>query len=584
MSNPALATIAATHHRKVEERFAARHLRQKTAVLRDAAFSLERLLCDPEMGKFPASHVQRALMRAVDGQAVFFPPPLEHERSMLFHFGCAVLPNIRPRVVILRTGIRAAKSLISAIGLLRSVLTCQYRRPPEEGETPGPDGLVGVREGELVRAAIVGPTLKQTEACFDHIVGTMRASPVLSTMLVKVLATSVTIRRPDGTLVRIERVAAASGGSNLRSTWLAGALFDEADFHGAEDAAVNLISQLDAARTRLLNGAQIWVVSSPWSDSTPFHKLFTDAWGKPDADTLAFHSDSRSMNPTLSRTMEAAERAKNPENAAREYDAIPLRTNSKRWFPEDCIEKAVNKTRPMNLPYSRTLHYAGADWGLSRNSSALAISRWNADIARAQLAFHLELQPTEEESLRVKEIVKEFAQHAMSYGCRTIRSDHYLASIREQEMADFIAALPDGNLRRRVPADEPFDPNRDAVAELFIELRRRMQAGLIEIPNDPRLIEQFRGVTSTPMPGGAVKILLPKQGTSHGDLLFAVALSLVACPVVEKEVDTTSRQPAADPYAAYASPERGDASYAGIGAGGYGDFSGGRGSYAESGY
>lgn len=583
MQDPALATIGATHHRKVQERLAARHLQQKTAVLKDAAFSLERLLCDPEMGKFPASPVQRALMRAVDGQVVFFQEPEDHEKRMLFHFGCATLPNIRPRVVILRTGIRAAKSLISALGLLRSVLTCQFRRAPEEGEIPGPDGLVGVREGELVRAAIVGPTLKHTEACFDHIVGTMRASPVLSTMLVKVLVTSVTIRRPDGTHVRIERVAAASGGSNLRSTWLAGALFDEADFHGAEDAAVNLISQLHAARTRLLNGAQIWVVSSPWSDSTPFHKLFTDAFGKPSADTLAFHSNSRSMNPTLSKVMEDAERAKNPENAAREYDAIPLRTNSKRWFPEDCIEKSVNKNRQANLPYLRTLHYAGADWGFSKNSSAIGIGRWNADVGRAQLAFYQELQPTEEESLRPKVIVRTFLRHGMTYGCQTIRSDHYLASIREQEVADYLSEIPDAHLRRRVPADEPFDPNRDAVAELFTELRRRMQAGLIEIPNDPRLIEQFRGTTSVPMPGGSVKILLPKEGTAHGDLLFAVALALVACPVVESEIAPEPRERPADPYAGYVAPERDGGGYS-FSNGGYGDFDGGRGSYDTSGY
>jgi hypothetical protein len=362
-------------------------------------------------------------------------------------------------------------------------------------------------------------------------------------------------------------------------------VFDEADFHGAEDAAVNLISQLDAARTRLLNGAQIWVVSSPWSDSTPFHKLFTGAFGKPDADTLAFHSDSRSMNPTLSKAMEDAERAKNPENAAREYDAIPLRTNSKRWFPEDCIEKAVHKSRPQNLPYTRTLHYAGADWGFSKNSSTLAISRPNG--GQAQLAFYDELQPTEEESLRPKIVVRTFMQHAMTYGCKTIRSDHYLASIREQEVADFLAELPDGALRRRVPADEPFDPNRDAVAELFTELRRRMQAGLVELPNDPRLIEQLRGTTSVPMPGGAVKILLPKQGTAHGDLLMAVALSIVACPVVEREAEPPREKPE-DPYAAYASPDRADhgyADYSGLSSnGGYVDFAGGRGSYDTSGY
>lgn len=272
---------------------------------------LLRLVTDTELGAFPASTVQRALMLAADGKPdnMLLPP-----ERMLFHFNCDSLPSIRPRLVIIRTGVRAAKSPIAALALLLCALTCKFRREPNlaNGEIPAPDGLVGVRPGELVRALIVAPKLKLSRAPLEHIRGTMQASPILKRYIVKDLGESITIRRPDGAMVMIETVAAGAGGDNLRSTWLAGVLFDEAAFHDDDDGAVNLSDNLRAVKARMLDDGQIWVVSSPWSEDDPFNLLFTQLFGRPGRE-LAFHSDSRSMNPTLSMEDEQAERASDPE-------------------------------------------------------------------------------------------------------------------------------------------------------------------------------------------------------------------------------------------------------------------------------
>jgi hypothetical protein len=490
--------------------------------------TLERLLCDATLGQFTASPAQRALMRAADGSPVDLPP-----EQMRYHFGCDEIPAVTPRILIPRTGVRAGKSLISSGGLLKSVLTCKFRRPPERDEVPGPDGLVGVRPGEFVRAVIVAPKLKLARSPLSHLVGTMRESPKLKGLLVKALAESCTVRRTDGREVTIELVAADSGGAGLRSTWLAGALFDEADFHDDEDAAVNLPEQIRAARTRLLAGAQMWIPSSPWTDAGPFHEMFTASFGKPLVnETLAFHSDSRSMNPTLSRADEEAERKRDPENAAREYDAIPIPAGTARFFPDDAIAKSINPDRPTTLPPVRdVLHYAGADWGLTKNSSVQAIAR--PEGGKARLTFVDELRPTAEESVSPAMTVPRFMRQAMTYGCKTVRGDHYLAPLRREERDKFVASLAFEH-RASVPTFEAFDPNRDAQAALFTELRRRMQDGHVELPNDPRLLSQLKGATVAHLPGGATKVILPKQGHAHGDVLMAVALAIVACPDAEK--------------------------------------------------
>lgn len=545
MSNPALDKIATRFAASVEERSRNRAMKAQTQAITEGAFTLERLICDPQMGAFKqASPVQVALMRAADGRPVELPPA-----QMKFHFGVETLPNIRPFMVILETGVRAGKTMLSAGGLLRSVLTCRFRRPPEGDEIPDADGLIGVRRGEVVRAPIVGPTLDHCRQAFAGITALLNNSAVLSRMIVKQLQNSVTIRRPDGFEVIIEKVATAAGGAKLRSTWLAGILFDEADFHGAADASDNLDAQIQAIRTRMLPEAQIWIASSPWSDSSPFHTMHSEAFGKPSKNALAFHSDSRSMNPSLSRELEEAERTKDPVNAAREWDAIPLPSGSTRFFPDDAIAKSVNPNRPSHLaPLSSARHYCGADWGFEKNSSTIAISRNELvdDRVKTRLAFFHELQPTREESLRPAMVVNTFATSAMDYGCRTIRSDHYLEGMLRNEFNDFRAKFHDSFDKSRVPAQEGWTPDRDAQTTLFTELRRRMQEGTIEIPNDPRLLTQFRGVTSKPVPGGTVKIVLPTEGTTHGDLIMAVALSLVAVPEVRPappRVQPTRRAP-----------------------------------------
>ena len=169
---PALVTIGATHHRRSGTPFGAPPS-SRDGCSQDAAFSLERLLCDPEMGSSRRALCRRRSCARWTKAGRLLPE--EHDRRMLFHFGCSVLPNIA-RVVILRTGIRArrASSPRSDSFAPSSPVNSGV---PGEGRRPVRTELVGVRDGELVRAAIVGPTLGHTEACFEHIVGTMRASP-----------------------------------------------------------------------------------------------------------------------------------------------------------------------------------------------------------------------------------------------------------------------------------------------------------------------------------------------------------------------------------------------------------------------
>lgn len=545
----------------------------------DGPLTLERLVCSADLGALAASDAQLALIRAADGKPLndVLPPD-----RMRFHFHVEQLPgepandgllwngdrlpSRRPRLVVLRTGVRAGKTLISVLALLLSVLTCRFRRPPtpEElarGVRPAADGMVGVRTGELVRAVIVAPRLELTRAPFAHLVSTMNASPALKALFVaKPLAESCKIRRPDGHEVEIKCLAADAGGANLRSTWLAGALFDEADFHDDEDKSVNLTENLRACAARMLTGAQIWIPSSPWAEGSAFDKLIGEIFKEQLRDgRLAFHSDTFSMNPTANREEAAAMRRTDPDNAAREYDAIPFGAGAELFYPEDAIRQTFTRTEvylasgdgnriEVLVPEPRYAHTAGGDLGFRGNSSALSISR--SEVGRVRLAFRLELRPERGKSLKPSEVVREFAFWCMRYGAPAIIGDRHYADTAHEELSKLRRALEDPSKAdagqrawvervracpfartAKVPMYIEWDTSQKHTAEAHTEMRRRMQEGLVELPADDRMREQCRETKRRAGTGGHVQILLPRKGMAHGDLWGATVIACTEAPL-----------------------------------------------------
>lgn len=505
-------------------------IRAERSTLDISTLTLERLVTAPEFAAFPASKVQRAVCRAVDGQDI---GDLLTPEQTLYHFGTESLTlTHQPKYVFLRTGVRAGKSLLAACAVIKSVLTCTFRRPVVGDEVPGPDGLVGVLKGELVRALILAPLLKLARAVFSHLVGVMQSSKVLAPLLVKVGAESCVIRRLDGQEVLVELVAASSGGANLRSTWLAAAVFDEADFHDGEDGAVNLPENYKAATTRLLSGGQLWIPSSPWADEGPFYELFTGAFGNP-GDELAVHSSTRAMNPTFPLSEVEAEEKRDPENAAREFHAVPLKSGSKLFFSQDALEKCIDRSRTgdaINLPtpLRRSPHAAGTDFGFRKNSSALALARANEGGDKVVLAFQRELRPEPGAPLKPSEVVAEFGLVCQQYGAEAMTGDSYYADSAHEHLAA---------LEGHSVAYLEWAPTGEAQAEAFTKFRTLMQEGKLSLPNDPRLISQIRAVRTKKLAGGKIGVQLPKQGWAHGDLLMAVVLACIQVGLVERETE-----------------------------------------------
>jgi hypothetical protein len=261
---------------------------------------LERLLTSEHgFSLTSASPLQRAICRIVDGA---------HLRDLATHphviaavggpDAVAALPNERPQEVLILSGIRTAKSLIAAATAVRASQTCD---------------VSGLGAGETARVSVVSLTTDLAKVVYDHILGRMTASRHLARLILEKTADTVLVRHPSGSQIEIKIVAGARAGASLVARWSAGCIFDEAPrMVGSDDGVVNYDDCHAAVLGRLLPGAQIISIGSPWAPFGPIYERVLERSGKPGNDLVIVRAPAHHMNPITWTPQKIAElRAKN---------------------------------------------------------------------------------------------------------------------------------------------------------------------------------------------------------------------------------------------------------------------------------
>ncbi len=321
--------------------------------------STELLLTGPTGFDLPASPLQLALVRAADGLPI--GDELEDD-AVLRHFGCerSALGLVAPVLVVVVAGVRAGKSLIAACAAVKGSLTAD---------------LSALKSHEIARFACVAPNVDNATATFRLLVGSVLASPKLRSLVVgEPTSDTIVIRRPDGREVEIVVVAASRGAVTLRSRWLAGFVLDEVALFGSEPtgAVVNAEELLRAAETRLVPGGQGWLISSPFGPQGLLHAMYVDHFGKPDR-VLVCHAPTRAMNPSFPAEQVEAIRARQPDVAAREYDAAWIDAET-AFFDGASIERATRKA-PLIVDREDACDYVCViDPGFRANAWTMAIA------------------------------------------------------------------------------------------------------------------------------------------------------------------------------------------------------------------
>lgn len=441
-------------------------------------------------------------------------------------FGCANdnMPTCQRRVVVCRAGGRAGKtSRLLAPKALHAALVVP---------------LPTLARGEHAVSLIVAPRQLEAVQALNFVRGIIESKPELRAMVanrsnhrgaVRLGSSNcITIRRADGTLVDIRVGVASGGGLSARAKTLVFAGMDEAAFFRAEGELTDK-ALYQAAIQRVVPGGQVWMVSTPWIEGFGvMEEHFGRDHGKHTL-TLCATGTTRMLNPSWDPdgTIEEQMRVDDPDNASREIDAIPLPAGSKLFFPPELLMKAVNDNRERCVDFDpRFEHFAAGDLGFRRNSSAMGISRLEGELVR--LVFIDEVIPERGAPLVASEVCAGFGDACARYGAFDIQVDYesieaareHFGKLELVDPRDHRMAAP----KRSISITE-FNPGTE-MEPAFSRVRSAMGEGHIEIPNDPRLLSQLRRVTSKPIAGGRVRIILPRVGNAHGDLAVACVMAL----------------------------------------------------------
>lgn len=410
----------------------------------------------------------------------------------------ARVPSGARDVVAVVKGARVGGSYFGALYLLWRSLTAD---------------LSGLAPGEEAAAIVVAPDKRLAIQTLKYARGAVETVPDLETRVLSEggqTRDGFTLGVGHGRKVSIEALPASAKGTATRGRSLVAALLDESAFLRDADFQVNDTEIFRSIIPRVMPGGRVLVSSTPWAASGLLHDLFSRNHGQP-RDALAAHCPTLLMRPDdRTARIVAAERDRDPDNAAREFDAVPMSGGSSSFFDSSAIDAAIDRERPIVLAPG-PLAYVGIDLAFRRDSSALVVvHRRGRELAIAET---LELRPKFGRPLKPSEVIEQFAALARRHGAGWVACDgHYLETAREFFAAAGLSVVvgPEGARGK---------------AESYVHLRNVLGEGRLSMPNDPRLAAQLRAITSSPQSGGGLSITAPRNAQGHGDLVSALVLA-----------------------------------------------------------
>lgn len=484
---------------------------------------------------------QLALARvAYDGTDPCELPPEQRELARRIFGPVDRIPREARRVVVVVAGARAGKTyFIAALRSLHLALSVP---------------LTTLAPGEEAYAVIIAPDPRQRAQCYGYVLGAAQSHPELKALIIgEPGRESFRIKRPDGRVVGIESMPAKRGGSAGRGRSLVCAALEEAAFFQDENYVVNDVEVFRAVTPRVLPGGQTLISSTPWAEAGLLYDEFVANHPDPRCAAphltqpghphraIAAHAPTLLLRDVeLTRDIVTAEQKRDPANAAREYGAQFLPLGASMFFDAVAIAQSVDHSITIGQPRSsdeQGIAAVGCDLGFVHDASV------GAAVERTPSAYTLlsyEERMPGVERLKPSEVFRGLAQLAHTYGTQEVVGDSHYAEAAKEALWDsggvVYIDLPGGGQGK---------------AEVYGVARHLLAEGMLRLPNDPRLLQQFREVKKRPLPGGGLAIEQPRKSKGgHGDIVSAVVaaiwrLSRLQLPAATEKLPENPRELAA---------------------------------------
>lgn len=420
-----------------------------------ARLPLEWMLCDEAaFALTTASPLQRAICRIAEGLPL---RDLASDETVIRALGgCTDTPKERPREVAILSGIRVGKSLFAAALAVHWSQICDVSRL-------GP--------GEVPRVSIVSLTKDLADVVFAHVVGRLQSSPILSGLLLgEPESDSILVRHPTGRAVQIAVVAGARAGSSLVARWSAGCIFDEFPrMVGGTEGVVNWDHSRNSVLLRLLPGAQLAHIGSPWAPFGPAYGLVTKHHGRPTSEMVVIKAPAPDMNPVYWTEAQLAEAKKEPDVYRTDVMA-EFSTPEEALYNVSLISQAI---RPESGPEPGHTYTAAMDPATRGNSWTFGV--FTRTGTRKRMVLAREATGSRAEPLSPRQVFQDaIVPECRRYGITSIDTDQYYVDALQDIAREFGISLV------QVPLTEREKTER------YLGIRARLEDGQVELPWEVR--------------------------------------------------------------------------------------------------
>jgi hypothetical protein len=473
--------------------------------------SLEAMLCGEQyFGLTTATPLQRAICRIAEGAPL---GELAADPVVLKALGGAVPLAVAPLELLIIAAVRCAKSLIAAAIAIRATQTCQLNM---------------LRSGEIPRFSILSLEKDNAKVVHGHVLGGLR-SPGLKHIRVddrqasewrelidETGADSVGsefVWHPSGRPVEIRVVAGKRAGGSLVSRWSAGGVLDEAPrMVGSSDHVVNYDDARKAIIGRLLPGAQLLSIGSPWAPFGPVYEKVQSTFGKPTAECVTIRARGPDLNPFW-WTPQRSEALKRSDLVAHRTDCeADFADIEEALFPDELL-KLCCREHGEPIPRQAGHDYSAAIDPATRNNA------WTLVVAdsyrgRKRVVFARQWQGSSVKPLSPKAVLQEVAADCKSYGLDVVYTDQWSADANRDLAAGFglMLSIDEMSTKEQVNA--------------YTSIAAKMADGEIELPGDSLFRTDFKMVKRRTTQSGVAIVLVKTPDGRHADYAPATMRAL----------------------------------------------------------
>ena len=359
--------------------------------------------------------------------------------------------------------------------------------------------------GELGYVLVLSPSKSQARSVRDYAEGFLRASPILSDLIVDV--TTEEIRLSNGVVIAVH----SNSFRTVRGKTLLACVLDEVAYFRDQDSASPDIEVYRAVLPALATtGGMLIGISSPYRRVGLLHQKHRDHFGK-DGDVLVIQAPTRLLNPTIDQGIIDRAQASDPEAARAEWHA-EFRSDLSALLDDAVIDAAIDYDRPMDLPFRRGVSYFAFTDASAGRQDVFSLAIGHIENERIIVDVIRGRTPPFDPHL----VSADWACLAREYGCRQVTGDNFsgewlVSAMKAAGMAYERTATPKSGL--------------------YLESVPVFMRGGISMPNHPQLIRELRLLERRVAPSGKDRVDHGQNGSDDYANAVAGLISLCIQPV-----------------------------------------------------